>query len=104
MSDRYTKKPVTIQAMQYTGSNNQAVSQWADAFGPGCLITRTGDTLSIFTPEGTMTVDPGDWVIQGVKGEFYPCKPDIFELTYEPAISIPGVARSATVDALQVDA
>ena len=40
--------------------------------------------LSIDTLEGRMRADPGDWIIQGVKGEFYPCKPDIFEATYEP--------------------
>ena len=44
-----------------------------------------GDSLLIKTPEGTMRADPGDWIIRGVKGEIYPCKPDIFEATYEPA-------------------
>jgi hypothetical protein len=42
-------------------------------------------TVTITTLEGVMRADPGDWIIRGVKGEFYPCKPDIFEATYEPA-------------------
>lgn len=45
---------------------------------------RSG-TLEIRTLEGTMTASEGDWIIRGVKGELYPCKPDIFEATYEPA-------------------
>lgn len=44
----------------------------------------TSDTCQIKTLEGVMTADKGDWIIKGVKGEFYPCKPDIFEATYEP--------------------
>ena len=40
--------------------------------------------MDIHTPEGVMSVSNGDWIIKGVKGEFYPCKPDIFEMTYEP--------------------
>ncbi len=43
------------------------------------------DSLFIITLEGTMEAVPGDWIIKGVKGEFYPCKPDIFAATYEPA-------------------
>ena len=47
---------------------------------------RLGDTLDIQTWEGTMSASPGDWIICGIKGEFYPCKPDIFEDTYEPVV------------------
>lgn len=49
---------------------------------PGA-ITRDGDCLVIATLEGVMRANPGDWVIRGVKGEIYPCKPDIFAATYE---------------------
>lgn len=51
---------------------------------PGSVV-RQGDLLFIGTLEGAMRADPGDWIIRGVKGELYPCKPDIFEATYEPA-------------------
>ena len=51
---------------------------------PGA-ITRDGDALLIATLEGIMRADPGDWIIRGVMGEIYPCKPDIFAATYEPA-------------------
>lgn len=44
-----------------------------------------GDGISIETLEGDMKANPGDWIIKGVKGEYYPCKPDIFAMTYEPA-------------------
>jgi hypothetical protein len=59
---RYRKKPVVIEAERWEGP---------------------GDHL-IHTLEGVMTASPGDWIITGVKGERYPCKPDIFEATYEP--------------------
>lgn len=51
----------------------------------GCQWSDDGPTLSIDTLEGSMTAHPGDWIIRGVQGEFYPCKPDIFEETYEAA-------------------
>lgn len=48
-------------------------------------IRRDGEALLIGTLEGAMRADPGDWIICGVKGELYPCKPDVFAATYEPA-------------------
>lgn len=51
----------------------------------GTLRFHGSGAVSISTLEGTMVGEPGDWLIRGVKGEFYPCKPDIFEATYEPA-------------------
>ncbi|ASE38409.1 hypothetical protein [Brevundimonas vesicularis] len=48
-------------------------------------VCAMGDKLYIGTLEGTLTASPGDWIIRGVKGELYPCKPDIFRATYEPA-------------------
>lgn len=86
----YRKKPVVIEARQFhdprqpSGASYDArhLAQWCgghlstDAMGPCILI----DTL-----EGQMRADPGDWIIKGVKGEFYPCKPDIFAATYEVA-------------------
>lgn len=82
---RFTKKPVTIEAWQNPrpGEVPEAPPEWLrDATN-----VEWGDnhTVRIVTLEGTMTADPGDWIIRGVKGELYPCKPDIFAATYEIA-------------------
>lgn len=76
---KFRKKPVIIDAVQFTGSN------WSDMelFIPSGKYTNDGG-FQILTLEGNHLVSVGDWVIRGVKGEFYPCKPDIFEMTYEP--------------------
>lgn len=87
---KFRKKPVVIEARQvliYHDTVN--IERWVNSNG-GLFHRRTahdgkGIECLIDTPEGPMLVSPGDWVIQGVKGEFYPCKPDIFEMTYEPA-------------------
>ncbi len=78
----YRKKPVVIEAIQWTGEDRQAVKDFVPEAGFGFV----GDELTITTLEGQMHASPGDWIIRGVKGEFYPCKPDIFEATYEPVI------------------
>ena len=87
---KYKKKPVVIEAFIWTGDENQPEDpEWI------CAAIQEGDAyftdvgtpnyrLNIVTLEGTMTASPGDYIIQGVKGELYPCKPDIFEATYEP--------------------
>lgn len=86
----FRKKPVEVEAVKYAGAGNMdvrgEVPAWMwDAFEDGTLEPTDGsDPLRIKTLEGVMTVSPGDWIIQGVKGEIYPCKPDIFEMTYEP--------------------
>lgn len=78
---RFTKKPVTIEAVQYNGT-----LQSLDAlFIPEVHQDLGSNACQIPTLEGVMTAQPGDWIIKGVKGEFYPCKPDIFEATYSPA-------------------
>jgi hypothetical protein len=92
---KYRKKPVVIEAMQFTGSNQVEAAAWM-----GCSFPeRTSEyaVLEINTLEGTMRVSPGDWIIKGVKGEFYPCKPDIFEATYE-AVPAGGVHHHDSVD------
>ena len=86
---RYRKKPVEIEAVQWNPG---------DLGEAGILVgwlTRSGaefshpsgegptTTLAISTIEGVMVAQPGDWIIRGVQGEFYPCKPDIFTATYE---------------------
>lgn len=82
---RFRKKPVVIEAVQYTGDNagdildfsGTAVS-WAEG-----LYGENDEIISVDTLEGEMKVSDGDWIIKGVNGEFYPCKPDIFEKTYQ---------------------
>ena len=79
----YRKKPVVIEARQYDGSNGTKLLAWVG--GSELEEGFTDDYIEIKTLEGTMRADKGDWIIKGVKGEFYPCKPDIFAATYEPA-------------------
>lgn len=76
----YRKKPVIIEALLYTGGNALEASQFVGA--PYRATER--DEVYINTLEGEMHVSVGDYIIKGVKGEFYPCKPDIFAATYEP--------------------
>ena len=80
----YRKKPVVIQAVQWTGENNVEILQ----FCSNCYITSSGKTkdLIISTLEGDMSASTGDYIIKGVKGEFYPCREDIFDMTYETVI------------------
>lgn len=74
----YRKKPVVIEAVQYDGSFPLPFLDGAEQ-----VYKAPDGKLAIDTLEGTMTADLGDWIIRGVKGELYPCKPDIFEATYE---------------------
>jgi hypothetical protein len=81
---KFRKKPVVIEAVQYTGDEE---SQRAiHRFAPGKVegFFDHDYFLNVYTLEGTMRADPGDWIIKGIQGEFYPCKPDIFEETYDP--------------------
>ena len=82
---RYRKKPVVIDAVQWTGSNFWEVAEMTGLLKKGhCSFEQVPNgRLSIETLEGRMTADVGDWIIKGIKGEFYPCKPDIFAATYE---------------------
>ena len=81
------KKPVVVEAVRYEGEGNidGGVPEWVwDAFQDGTLAATNGtDPLRVLTLEGPLTVAPGDWLIRGVKGELYPCKPDVFEQTYD---------------------
>lgn len=78
MNNKYRKKPVTIEAIQWLGTNLSEIDDFI-----GKSITNKGTTLIIHTLEGDMEASIGDYIIKGVKGEFYPCKPDIFLATYE---------------------
>ena len=77
----FRKKPVVIQAIQWTGDNFDEIIQFCSR-----AVSRKDMSLIIHTLEGDMEASKGDWIIRGVKGEFYPCKQDIFEQTYEPVI------------------
>ena len=83
---KYRKKPVVIEAVQVPPEGESFSDEEQDwLFQSDRDFDNGGDgSLYIHTLEGTMTAEPGDWVIKGVKGELYPCKPDIFEATYEP--------------------
>lgn len=90
---RFRKKPVVIEAIRWDGNQVDGPNpQWlTDAVRmngtpdntPGSAM-RIGSDIHIGTLEGVVRASPGDWIIRGVKGEIYPCKPDIFEMTYEP--------------------
>jgi hypothetical protein len=81
---KYRKKPVVIDAIQFTDA--VTVMQWVESFeGEIPTIAYRSDGIVIATLEGQMRADPDDWIIRGVQGKFYPCKPDIFEATYEAA-------------------
>ena len=80
---KYRKKPVVIEAVQFDGTDESC--DWLLPQLRDGTISRSFNKLYIKTLEGTMTADVGDWIIKGVNGEFYPCKPDIFDKTYEAA-------------------
>lgn len=75
---KYCKKPVEIEAIQWNGENELEIKAFV---GDAAKFTAT--SLAIKTLEGTMIAQVGDFIIRGVDGEFYPCKPDIFEKTYD---------------------
>lgn len=79
---KYRKKPVVIEAVKWTGRNFEACAKFCLNMKKTGNYLTTGD-LIIPTLEGEMVLRIGSWIIKGVKGEFYPCKPDIFEQTYE---------------------
>jgi hypothetical protein len=88
---KFRKKPVVVEAYQWLGPIRDA--EYLVAFDDWMVAHRdratkcpryVGSQIRIHTLEGEMMADPGDWIICGVKGELYPCKPDIFALTYEP--------------------
>ena len=88
---KYIKKPIEIEAIQWTGFNLEEIKSFVGntlnyeifdgAWQAGMAPPRV--EMKIKTLEGEMQVSVGDYIIKGVKGEFYPCKPDIFEMTYE---------------------
>lgn len=86
---KYRKKPVVIEAVQWTGNNYAEICRFTEMTLGRTRLTYSpygiSDQLIIPTFEGEHRANIGDFIIKGVKGEFYPCKPDIFEATYESA-------------------
>ena len=81
---QYRKKPVVIQAIQFTGDNAKEIFEWIESFDPTLPAgVSTRKELVIETLEGSMIAPPGWFIIRGVIGEFYPCDPDVFAQTYE---------------------
>ena len=88
---KFRKKPVEIEAMQFFGGDSGKASReiaiaWVKANGGNARPYSDavyGECIMIVTSEGDIRADPADWIMKGVKGEFYPCKPDIFEATYD---------------------
>lgn len=80
---RYRKKPVVVEASQFLSGSEPAPDWLSAAFTSGQAWYQGGEKpyITIKTLEGVMRADPGDWIIRGVKGELYPCKPDVFEMT-----------------------
>ncbi len=82
---KYRKKPVIIEAIQWTGRNWKQIDKFIGT-GARHELFECGRIIVISTLEGNHDALPGDWIIKGIKGEFYPCKPDIFEQTYERVV------------------
>ncbi len=86
---KYRKKPVIIEAMLFETNNEpdnknmNEIMDWANKGQDRPNVTHNQTEILVRTLEGLMTAQVGDYIIKGVKGEFYPCKPDIFEMTYE---------------------
>lgn len=78
MSKKYIKKPIVIEAIQWTSENLSEI----DKFTQG-KVKNHESVLIIPTLEGEMYASLSDYIIKGVNGEFYPCKPDIFDKTYD---------------------
>jgi hypothetical protein len=76
---RYKTKPCEIEAIQWTGKNIIELLDW----GQGKILWNDADDLFIDTLEGRMKASINDYIIKGLRGEFYPCKPDVFEKKYE---------------------
>ena len=85
---KFRKKTVVIEAIRYEGNDNFNLIRLF--IGGNIAIHHLGNQeLGIETLEGNMTARPGDWIIKGVQGEFYPCKDSIFRETYEPVEDSP---------------
>jgi len=83
MIKKYRKKPVVIEAIKWDGKISTYEDEILNLNSSREIVIGKDNCLYINTLEGTMKAEVGDYIIKGVKGELYPCKPDIFEKTYE---------------------
>ena len=85
---KYRKKPVVVEAWKFTRGSVRVADSWVRRYRDDInLVSQYGGGvlyIEIKTLEGTMRAELGDYIIKGIKGEFYPCKPDVFEATYAP--------------------
>lgn len=82
---RFVKKPVEVEAMRFDGTNGRQLAEWSENHVGVISEMHAPLVAVVYTLEGAMRGDIGDWIVRGIQGEFYPVKPDIFEATYEPA-------------------
>jgi hypothetical protein len=80
---RFRKKPIVIEAIQWTGDNYYEICEFCDT-----LLNARFETVQLIIPtlEGDHIADKNDWIIKGINNEFYPCKPDIFAKTYDEVL------------------
>ncbi len=95
---KYRKKPVVVEAMEFTEESKDRVFSFVECNKYAAHDDNGAPLLKMQTLEGDMTAVLGDWIIKGIKGEFYPCKPDIFEATYE--LADPTLKSYGTIDPL----
>ena len=93
MINKYRKKPVIVEAVIWTGNNIDEVKELAKSAVEHIIFVD--NNLYIETLEGNMNVSIGDYIIKGIAGEFYPCKPDIFKQTYETVSMVSDNDRTA---------
>lgn len=88
---KFRKKPVVIEAVQLGGERDITPGWWSDAINSRKIVIHNPGIVDSYalinTLEGVMRAERGDWIIKGVKGELYPCKPDIFAATYDAVVS-----------------
>ena len=80
---KYRKRPVVIEAVQWTGENFEELWRLLESKEGRAVYEESDMSIFLETLEGTMKAQVGDYIIKGVQGEIYPCKPDIFKSTYE---------------------
>lgn len=83
---KYRKRPVVIEAVRFLGDRGLEgrIPDWYHKACANRVLVSHKGSLIVHTTEGSLFASPGDYIIQGVEGELYPCKPSIFEATYEP--------------------
>lgn len=80
MAQLFRKKPITVEAIRWTGNNDADILRFVES---GCTVYHIRGIVHIPTLEGLMEARIGDWIIKGIKGDFYPCKDDVFRASYE---------------------